>query len=68
MHTHQWIVSQIGARQHYGLPRGFLYQGTLRAMYTDLWCRWGSDLLKHGPRAARAFARPFTIEPIGAMQ
>ncbi len=56
MHTYQWTVSQIGARQHYGVPRGFLYQGTFKALYTDLWCRWGSDLLKQGPSAARAFA------------
>ena len=59
MHTFRWIVSQIGARQHYGVPRGFLYQGDLRAFYTDLWCRWGSHLLSTGPRAARALAGRF---------
>ncbi len=59
MHTLQWIVSQIGARQHYGVPRGFLYQGDLHTLYTDLWCRWGSNVLSNGPRAARALAGRF---------
>lgn len=51
-----WTVSQIGARQHYGVARGFHHQGDLRAFYTDSWCRWGSSLLKFGPKQVRAFA------------
>ena len=48
----RWIVSQIGARQHYGVPRGFLYKSQLRLLYTDAWCRWGARMLmRHGPRA-----------------
>ncbi len=62
MHTYQWIVSQIGARQHYGVPRGFFYQGDLRAFYTDLWCRWGSGVLSHGPGPARALAGRFHVD------
>ena len=47
----QWIVSQIGARQHYGVPRGFQYKGHLRKLYTDVWCPWGSTLVpKTTPR------------------
>src|SRR5258708_6245032 len=51
-----WIVSQIGARQHYGVPRGFFYKNELRTLYTEVWCRWGHSLLRRGPKPARAFA------------
>src|SRR5579862_4396673 len=51
-----WIVSQIGARQHYGVPRGFFYKNELRSLYTEAWCRWGRNLLHRGPPALRAFA------------
>ncbi len=52
----RWIVSQIGARQHYGLPRGFVYNGELRALYTEFWCRWGAATLRKGNSAMRALA------------
>jgi glycosyltransferase involved in cell wall biosynthesis len=52
----RWTVSQVGARQHYGIPRGFERVGTLRALYTDAWCRWGRPLLGMGPMTARALA------------
>jgi len=55
----RWIVSQIGARQHYGLPRGFVYNGELRALYTELWCRWGASTLRKGNKAMRALAGRF---------
>ncbi len=51
-----WIVSQIGARQHYGVPRGFLYKDDLRLLYTEAWCNWGRSLLLRGNRQMRAFA------------
>jgi hypothetical protein len=51
-----WIVSQIGARQHYGVPRGFFYKNELRSLYTEVWCRWGRSLLRKGPRSFRALA------------
>jgi glycosyltransferase involved in cell wall biosynthesis len=51
-----WIVSQIGARQHYGIPRGFVDNGNLRVMYTDAWCRFGHPLLLRGTARMRAFA------------
>jgi glycosyltransferase involved in cell wall biosynthesis len=63
LHTHskliRWVVSQIGARQHYGVPRGFHYKGHLRLFYTDAWCRWGSRALKYGPVRLQAFAGRF---------
>ncbi len=52
----RWTVSQIGARQHYGIPRGFESNGNLRRFYTDIWCRHGRSLLAHGPLAARSWA------------
>src|ERR1700722_7028201 len=55
----RWIVSQIGARQHYGLPRGFVYNGELRTLYTELWCRWGASTLRKGNKAMRALAGRF---------
>jgi glycosyltransferase involved in cell wall biosynthesis len=51
-----WIISQIGARQHYGVPRGFFYRSELRLLYTEAWCRWGHSLLARGNRPMRAFA------------
>jgi glycosyltransferase involved in cell wall biosynthesis len=35
---HQWIVSQIGPRQNYILPRGFDAIGQFKRLYTDIWC------------------------------
>lgn len=56
MEQSRWVVSQVGARQHYGIPRGFARAGRLRTLYTDCWCRWGAQLLSHGPMAVRALA------------
>ena len=56
MQGFRWIVSQIGARQHYGVPRGFHYQGNLRRFYTESWCRRGSSVLKYGSAKLKAFA------------
>jgi hypothetical protein len=52
----RWTVSQLGARQHYGIPRGFAMTGNLRALYTDIWCRHARGLLARGPIAARSLA------------
>ncbi len=52
----QWTVAQIGAREHYGIPRGFHLAGNLRALHTDMWCHHGQSLLKRGPAIARAFS------------
>jgi glycosyltransferase involved in cell wall biosynthesis len=38
------------------VPLGFERLGRLGLMYTDLWCRWGRSVLRHGPSGARAFA------------
>ena len=54
----RWIVSQIGARQHYSVPRGFVYKNELRLFYTEAWCRLGARALTaYGPSRVRAFAK-----------
>jgi glycosyltransferase involved in cell wall biosynthesis len=54
----RWIVSQVGARQHYSVPRGFLYKGELRLFYTEAWFRWGGQpWLRHAPTSVRSFGK-----------
>jgi len=57
--TFSWIVSQIGARQHFGIPRGFVCKSQLRLLYTEAWCRWGRSWLARGNGGMRAFAGRF---------
>ncbi len=33
----KWICSQIGAREHYAIPRVLHRAGKLEFLYTDLW-------------------------------
>jgi glycosyltransferase involved in cell wall biosynthesis len=55
--AHQWIVSQIGSRQHYAVPRGFAAIGGFKQLYTDAWCpTFMRQVLLHGNSAMRAFA------------
>lgn len=51
-----WIVSQIGAREHYAVPLGLHRLGLLDRLYTDAWCYRGSSLLKLGPAPLQRFA------------
>ncbi len=55
----QWIVSQVGARQHYATPRAFHRRGELGAFYTDAWAGRFRGLLRRGPGRARALADRF---------
>jgi hypothetical protein len=52
----QWIVSQIGARQHYATPRAFQQRGELRSFYTDAWSGRARNLLRRGPGRMKALA------------
>jgi len=56
MGDHRWLVSQIGARQHYAVPLGFHFKGALRHFYTDAWCSFGRSLMLRGPGQLRSFA------------
>lgn len=52
----RWTVSQIGARESYAAARAFAAAGRLRRLYTDVWCRAGTGLLRRGPALARSLA------------
>ena len=42
-----WICCQLGAREHYAVPRALLITGMLGEFITDLWIRPGT-LLQDG--------------------
>src|SRR4030095_16249633 len=39
-----WLCCQLGAREHYVVPRALQQSGLLRELITDLWIRPGSVL------------------------
>jgi glycosyltransferase involved in cell wall biosynthesis len=39
-----WICCQLGAREHYAVPRALQLRGLLKELYTDLWIRPGTLL------------------------
>lgn len=41
---HSWICCQLGAREHYAVPRALLVSGLLGEFITDLWIRPGTIL------------------------
>jgi len=41
---HSWICCQLGAREHYAVPRALLISGLLGEFITDLWIRPGTVL------------------------
>lgn len=51
-----WIVSQIGAREHYAVARGLNRLGLLERLFTDAWCRSGAAVLRRAPGPFRRFA------------
>jgi len=51
-----WIVAQEGSRQTYGVPLALHNLGTLRVLYTDVWCRHGRSVLRRGSAGPRALA------------
>lgn len=53
----RWTVAQIGAREHYAVPRALERRGSLGTLYTDAWCRHGGRLLERVPGPLRSFAR-----------
>jgi glycosyltransferase involved in cell wall biosynthesis len=46
----KWIISQIGSRERYAVPRAFEARGHLGHFFTDIWLKRGRGLLKHLPR------------------
>jgi glycosyltransferase involved in cell wall biosynthesis len=52
-HQIDWIVSQIGAREHYAVARAFHRRGHLKRLYTEFWSGRATPLLRGmGTRAA----------------
>lgn len=54
-----WIFCQLGAREHYVLPREFHRMGQLRALITDAWAPPGSLAARAPGPLARRFADRF---------
>jgi glycosyltransferase involved in cell wall biosynthesis len=50
----RWIVSQIGAREHYAVARAFRSAAALDLLITDFWWRWGELPGLGGPATLRA--------------
>jgi hypothetical protein len=44
MNQSQWICCQLGAREHYAVPRALHRRGRLRMLVTDCWVRPGHPL------------------------
>jgi hypothetical protein len=42
--TRTWICIQLGAREHYAIPRALALRGELQCLVTDAWVRPGSPL------------------------
>lgn len=55
----QWIVAQIGAREHYAVPRLLQRRSQLSRLYTDAWCRMGHSFLRRMPEPLCSFANRF---------
>jgi glycosyltransferase involved in cell wall biosynthesis len=66
-----WIVSQIGAREHYAVPRSFKLIGRLDSVYTDAYSAAGPWLRKVLPdrmfRIGSRYHRGLVGTPIHAM-
>jgi len=54
-----WIVAQIGAREHYAIPRALHENGYLKYLYTDAWCASGHSVLRRAPDPIRSFANRY---------
>lgn len=59
--TMKWICCQLGAREHYAIPRALLRIGTLESLTTDAWVRPSSLLAKSCGRSSK-FRRRFHSE------
>ena len=62
MSAQRWIVSQIGAREHYAVPRALENRNRLDQLYTDAWCRYGHSVLRRMPDPLRSYANRYHPE------
>ena len=54
-----WLFCQLGAREHYVLPRGLHRRGRLRALITEAWARPGGLSIRAPGALGRRFADRF---------
>ncbi len=54
-----WLVTQIGSREHYAVPRAFHAQGKLHHFYTDIWSGRFHGLARHLPGPLQALNHRF---------
>jgi glycosyltransferase involved in cell wall biosynthesis len=60
----QWICSQIGAREHYAVPRALRHAGQLDTLHTDFWADAVVRAVKFGKM--RSLAGRFHLDLAGA--
>jgi glycosyltransferase involved in cell wall biosynthesis len=51
----KWICCQLGAREHYAIPRALFRLGMLEYLLTDVWVRPSSFLAKWAPKLGERF-------------
>lgn len=61
-----WVVSQLGAREHYGVARALASQGALAALVTEAWACPGSLWSRIAPRLAQRFHPALAQVVVGA--
>lgn len=59
MSARRWIAAQIGAREHYAVPRALHRRNRLERLYTDVWCSRGRTLLRKGPSPLPSLANRY---------
>jgi glycosyltransferase involved in cell wall biosynthesis len=62
-----WIACQLGAREHYAVPRALHRYGRLHAMITDAWTRPGNPIVHVPIDQARRLAERFHPDLDSAM-
>lgn len=62
----KWIVCQLGAREHYAVPRALKRSGRLAGLFTDAWVRPGNPLGRLKRRLKDRFHVDLTTASVGA--
>src|SRR5438105_14903826 len=61
----KWLCCQLGAREHYAIPRALFRLGALGRLVTDAWVPPASFLAKlSGPRLAERFHNELRDAPV----
>ena len=61
-----WLCSQLGAREHYAIPRALFRQGVLGQLATDAWVPPGSPLATLSRALSERFHPDLTAAPVQA--